>query len=164
MKKKFLLSLLSIMFLLLNFNVLSAQAAKVQGGFIKQNTYTQGGRVNIDCEHLFMNPTAARTYATKSEQSVGEALAWFGGSFIPVAGPFISTAGLYSTLEKSAFVSNIRKYADAGQGVKVIISRDKFLGGMTRTATSWNQQDSSITGTCGNAPQYTKLIKKVVKY
>lgn len=48
----------------------------------------------------------------KSETTIYEGIAWFGASFLPVAGPYLSTLGVFKTVLDSLFVGSIRQYAD----------------------------------------------------
>lgn len=119
-------------------------------GYAYTRYYAAGGKVDIDVHILYLNPMDARAYATKSQQSILEGVAWFGSSFIPVAGAYLSTLGLLKTVTDSIFVDSIRKYADVDQSVKIIITHDKWYGMTYRTATYWNglkdtvRSDSSL--------------------
>ena len=116
----------------------------LSGGFSSASYYASGGRVDIKVDQLYLNPTDARAYATKSEQSLWTGLAWFGSSFIPVAGPYLSTLGLLSTINDAMFVSSIRSYADANQSVIIVISHDRFYGTVTRGAAYWNGMKDQV--------------------
>ncbi|KSU65229.1 hypothetical protein [Bacillus altitudinis] len=138
-------------------------AASSNGGYVKSTYYAQGGRVNIEYHDLYLKVADARKYAAKSEVSIAEGAAWFGASFIPAAGPYISTIGFYRATEAAVFVSNIRKYTDKNQHVHVTLYKDKFHGTSGRIVTKWDGRKETIKPFKVPAPQYQKVKKTIYK-
>lgn len=134
----------------------------LNGGYSYARYYAAGGRVDIEVSKLYLNPMDARAYATKSEQSLFEGIAWFGASFIPAAGPYLATLGLLKTISDAMFVSSIRKYADLDQSVMINIAYDRWYGTTTRTATYWNGMRSSVKADTSLNQDY--LISSYVNY
>ena len=123
----------------------ASAATPLKGAYSKAVFYAAGGRVNVEAHHLYLNVEDARAYAAKSEVSVSEGIAWFGASFIPKAGPFISTLGLLRSIEASLFVSEIRRYTDRNIPVLIVISKDNFNSGFaSRAVTSWDGNAESV--------------------
>ncbi|EIJ79754.1 hypothetical protein [Bacillus methanolicus] len=87
---------------------------------------------------------------------------WFGGSFIPTAGPYIATIGFYRATEAAVFASNIRKYTDKNKHVHVTLYKDKFYGTSGRIVTQWNGQKESIKPFKVPVPKYQKIVKKFI--
>lgn len=116
----------------------------VSAGYGYAHYYAAGGRVDIEVHNFYLNPQNARIYATKSEPALWEAVAWFGVSLIPAVGNYIGGLGLLGQLQDAVFVSDIRRYSDANQNVKVTISTDNFYGTSTRTASYWNGMRDTV--------------------
>jgi len=136
---------LALMFSIFSFvgTPKASAATPLKGAYSKAVFYAAGGRVNVEAHHLYLNVEDARAYAAKSEISIAEGIAWFGGSFIPKVGPFISTLGLLKSIEASLFVSEIRKYTDQNSPVLIVISKDNFNSGFaSRAVTAWGNAES----------------------
>ncbi|PAD30394.1 hypothetical protein [Paenibacillus sp. 7523-1] len=136
----------------------------VSGGYAYSHYLASGGRVNIEVHELYLNAADARVYATKSETSIGEGAFWFGASFIPVAGPYLSSLGFLKTVSDSVFVSSIRKYADKGQGVHVVIAKDNFYNTTTRSAGYWNGLRDTVKSSSSLNADYLVSSYAQIKY
>ncbi|MBS4173997.1 hypothetical protein [Bacillus sp. FJAT-49736] len=113
---------------------------------------------------LYMKPKEARIYASKSEASVKEGLAWLGASFIPGAGPYLSVIGFINTSERSELSSNIRKYTNKDQSVHITIMKDEKYKFSTYVVKKWDGKKSSIKPFKTPAPQYLNVLYKKYKY
>jgi hypothetical protein len=119
----------------------------LKGAYVKSNQYAAGGRVNIDYEYIYMRPQEARVYASKVEASKKEAAAWIAVSWIPKIGAITGTLGSLSMLERAAFATEIRKYTDKNQSVRIVMSYDKWYGFRLRTAELWDGRIGGVKTT-----------------
>lgn len=102
-----------------------AATVKLKGAYVKSTYKAQGGRMNIEYHDLYLTVADARRYASKAEMSLNEAFAWFGSGFIKGAGPYLATIGFIKASEGAIVASEIRKYTDKNQSVRITIGIDK---------------------------------------
>lgn len=148
----------------------SASAATPKKAYVAaETTYSGGG--NSSTSHgidLYMGPKDAAIYASNLNTSYKSAIAWAGAGFIPNIGPYISIAGLASTVESQRLAKQITALSEKDKKVHIY-----KCGGIT-SVKEWKGKESSIvtsnpksnTQTYGGITTYTKtkITKKVVKY
>ena len=126
----------------------------LKGAYVKSNQYAAGGRVNIDWEYLYMTPQDARKYASKVEASLAEAAAWIAASWIPQIGAITGTLGGLSMLERAGLATEIRKYTDNNQHVRIVMYYDKFYGIRGRSAELWDGRIGGVKNHAGTIIKY----------
>jgi len=162
-----LLSFSSLFAISPNNGSANAASKPVKGAIIKSTYGACGGTrcFKSTIVDLYMKPKEARKFASKTEASLKEGVAWLGAGFIPGAGPYITIIGFVNTSYRADVAAKIRKFTDKNQSVHVYYIKAENQTGFTGyTVEKWNGKKSSIKPWKAPVPDWQHVTYKKYKY